>query len=94
VAAGGAAVEMPTEYDDFTTRAHRGDGRASRTARRNAALLEQAMAAEGFEPLATEWWHFEAPGWARYPLGDQPLSGEVGAGPPAARDAGAASALP
>jgi D-alanyl-D-alanine dipeptidase len=91
---GGGAVEMPTEYDDFTPRAHRGDGRASQAARRNAALLERAMAAEGFEPLPTEWWHFDAPGWERYPLGDQPLAGEPFTRPRAPGDAGAASALP
>ncbi|HKE18890.1 MAG TPA: M15 family metallopeptidase [Kofleriaceae bacterium] len=94
VRARGGPVEMPTEYDDFTPRAHRGDRRASQAARRHAALLEQAMAAEGFEPLPTEWWHFDAPGWERYPLGDQPLAGEPFTRPRAPGDAGAASGLP
>jgi len=73
VRADGGALELPTEYDDFSTRAHRGSSAASPAARRNADLLEKAMAAEGFEPLPTEWWHFDAPGWERHPLSDQPL---------------------
>ena len=83
VRADGRALEMPTEYDDFSSRARRGDDRASPAARRNAELLEQAMAAEGFEPLPTEWWHFDAPGWQRYPLSDQSLDqpSAAGAGP-------------
>jgi len=32
------------------------------------------MAAEGFEPLPTEWWHFDGPGWERYELLDRPLT--------------------
>jgi D-alanyl-D-alanine dipeptidase len=31
------------------------------------------MAAEGFEALPTEWWHFDGPGRQRYPLLDRPL---------------------
>jgi beta-N-acetylhexosaminidase/D-alanyl-D-alanine dipeptidase len=95
VRADGSALEMPTDYDDFSERAHRGDDRASAVARRNAALLEQAMVAQGFEPLPTEWWHFDAPGWQRYPLSDQPL-GEASAKRRERRpepDAGAAPAL-
>ena len=85
----GRVLEMPTGYDDFSPRAHRGDRRAPAAARRNAELLERAMVAEGFEPLATEWWHFDAPGWQRHPLSDQPLTAEEHPGAhPAARDAG------
>jgi D-alanyl-D-alanine dipeptidase len=96
VRADGSALEMPTDYDDFSERAHRGDDRASASARRNAALLEQVMVAQGFEPLPTEWWHFDAPGWQRYPLSDRPL-GEARTKRRERRpepDAGAAPALP
>jgi beta-N-acetylhexosaminidase/D-alanyl-D-alanine dipeptidase len=70
----GKPLEMPTDHDDFSERAHRGNRSASPAARANSARLEKAMTAEGFEPLPTEWWHFDAPGWERYPLSDQPLS--------------------
>jgi D-alanyl-D-alanine dipeptidase len=73
VDAAGSELEMPTAYDDFSARAHRDDASATATARRNAATLEAAMSAEGFEPLATEWWHFDAHGWQRFALEDQPL---------------------
>jgi zinc D-Ala-D-Ala dipeptidase len=69
----GRELEMPTDHDDFSERAHRGSRAATAAARRNAQVLEDAMVAEGFEPLPTEWWHFDAPGWKRAPLLDQPL---------------------
>ncbi len=69
----GAPLAMPTDFDDFSARAHRGAA-ATPAARENAARLEAAMVAEGFEPLATEWWHFDAPGWQAHTLLDQPLA--------------------
>jgi len=67
----GGPLEMPTDHDDFSKRAHRGSRSASPAARANAQHLEDVMKAEGFEPLPTEWWHFDAPGWEKYPLSDQ-----------------------
>jgi beta-N-acetylhexosaminidase/D-alanyl-D-alanine dipeptidase len=64
---------MPTDYDDFTARAHRDAADWSPVARHNADVLERAMTAEGFEPFPTEWWHFDGPGWRRYDLADVPL---------------------
>jgi len=74
VDAAGRPLEMPSGFDDFSERAHRGWAGASPEARRNVARLEEAMAAEGFEPLPTEWWHFDGPGWERYELLDRPLT--------------------
>jgi D-alanyl-D-alanine dipeptidase len=31
------------------------------------------MTDAGFVPLATEWWHFDAPDSASYALADEPL---------------------
>jgi D-alanyl-D-alanine dipeptidase len=73
VDATGKKLEMPTGFDDFSERAHRGASAVPPVARANAARLESAMAAEGFQPLATEWWHFDAPGWQAYELLDVPL---------------------
>ncbi|MEM9490444.1 MAG: M15 family metallopeptidase [Myxococcota bacterium] len=55
----GTELDMPTDYDDFTARAHRDYRGASPSARRNAQVLEAAMVAAGIVPLATEWWHFD-----------------------------------
>ncbi len=74
VDAGGKPLEMPSGFDDFSERAHRGFVGASPAARRNAARLEEAMVAGGFAPLPTEWWHFDGPGWERYELLDRPLT--------------------
>ncbi len=73
VDARGRELPMPTGYDDFTDKAHRDSTAASTEARANSLLLEKAMAAQGFEPLSTEWWHFDGPGWQQYPPLDLPL---------------------
>ncbi len=66
----GHALAMPSDYDDFSEKAHRDYSGASGEAQRNCALLEAAMREEGFDPFPTEWWHFDAPGWERYPVSD------------------------
>ena len=73
VDATGRPLEMPTGFDDFSERAHRGAANVKPAARANAARLESAMTAEGFQPLPSEWWHFDAPGWQGYELLDVPL---------------------
>lgn len=70
----GKALEMPTEYDDFSAKAHRNSKRMSKTARRNMKILEKAMVREGFIPFETEWWHFDYQGWEKYDLLDIPFS--------------------
>lgn len=72
VDADGQPVTLPTAFDDFTKAAHR--ARALAGARGvEARRLERAMRKAGFRPLPTEWWHFDAPDSARYPLADDPL---------------------
>jgi zinc D-Ala-D-Ala dipeptidase len=68
----GRALPMPTDYDDFSEKAHRG-APAMPEAARNRARLEKAMARRGFVGLPTEWWHFDLKGWERAPLLDAPL---------------------
>ncbi len=72
----GRELPMPTEFDDFTEKAHRGSKAASPEARRNSAVLERAMAEQGFVGLPTEWWHFDGPGWEAYEPLDLPLPEE------------------
>jgi len=76
VDAHGRRLEMPADFDDFSPRAQRDADGATPAARANAKRLEAAMVAEGFLPLATEWWHFDAPGWQDYPLSDETLAGD------------------
>jgi D-alanyl-D-alanine dipeptidase len=69
----GKELEMPTEFDDFTTKAHRDDNTASPQARQHSQLLATTMTRYGFVPLATEWWHFDSEGWQNFPVTDVPL---------------------
>ena len=73
VDAQGRELPMPTAFDDFTEKAHRNSSAASPEARRNSTTLERAMQAQGFDPLPTEWWHFDGPGWQGFEPLDLPL---------------------
>ncbi|HOL72622.1 MAG TPA: D-alanyl-D-alanine dipeptidase [Bryobacteraceae bacterium] len=70
----GRELPMPTEYDDFSERAHRNYNALPESVIRNRALLEDLMRRHGFEPLPTEWWHFDFTGWEQYPPEDVPFS--------------------
>lgn len=69
----GKELEMPTGFDDFTEKAFRNSKAASPQAKKNSLLLEDAMKKSGFIPLATEWWHFDAPGWDKFSVLDIPF---------------------
>ncbi len=68
----GAAVVLPTKFDEFTKAAHRKNALAGK-AGVEAKRLSAAMVAAGFAPMPTEWWHFDAPDSARYAISDEPL---------------------
>lgn len=68
----GEPVPLPTKFDELTRAAHRVRALAGAPGR-EARRLEAAMKKAGFRGLATEWWHFDAPDGARYPLSDEPL---------------------
>ncbi len=72
----GRELEMPTGFDDFTERAHRNYSGGSPQARKNRQRLEDVMKKYGFIPLATEWWHFDAPDWDKFSILDVPF-GEI-----------------
>ena len=71
--ADGAPVALPTGFDEFGPRAARGAKGVPPEAAANAAELEAAMTAAGFKPLAAEWWHYEDPAAAGWPLLDVPF---------------------
>ncbi|MGA7936452.1 MAG: D-alanyl-D-alanine dipeptidase [Kovacikia sp.] len=66
----GRELEMPTGFDDFSERAHADSLAVSAQAQANRQLLKQAMEAEGFISLETEWWHFDAKHWEKYSVLD------------------------
>jgi zinc D-Ala-D-Ala dipeptidase len=69
----GKPLEMPTDFDDFSEKAHRDYSRVSRKARKHRQWLQDAMQKHGFVGLKTEWWHFDFGDWKRYPLLDIPI---------------------
>ncbi len=73
VDARGDELEMPTPFDDFTEKAGRAHAGNSPAAQANMKKLEAAMTAQGFDPLPSEWWHFDGPGWQGFDLLDVPF---------------------
>jgi D-alanyl-D-alanine dipeptidase len=72
----GSLVDMGTDFDDFTPRAHADatDG-VSAAAQANRALLRNAMTAGGLTVYSGEWWHFDAPGaYDKHPILDAPVN--------------------
>lgn len=57
----GRDLEMPTEFDDFSPRAFHSETALSPKSMENRKILLEAMRGAGFEPLSTEWWHYEDP---------------------------------
>jgi zinc D-Ala-D-Ala dipeptidase len=77
---GGKALPMPTDFDDFSSKARADYAGGPRDRRHNRDRLRDAMRAEGFQQDRREWWHFQSPEWSKYPVEDVPLK-EPGAGP-------------
>jgi len=69
----GRPVEMPSDYDEFTERAHPDYQGGSPSARKARDTLRAAMEAEGFTVYENEWWHFDFKGWQDYPIMNTPL---------------------
>ncbi|WP_029460459.1 M15 family metallopeptidase [Solidesulfovibrio alcoholivorans] len=74
VDAAGNELPMPSGFDDFTEKARRDYTGGDKAALANSKRLEAAMRKEGFEPLPSEWWHFDGPGWQGYELLDAPIN--------------------
>ncbi len=64
----GRELAMGTAFDDFRPLAHHGNDLISAEAQRNRLLLAGVMSVAGFQPLETEWWHYELPEWNNYPI--------------------------
>ncbi len=76
----GEPVEMPSEYDEFSDRAHPGYAGGAEEPRRRRDYLRDAMEREGFTVYEHEWWHFDYKDWPQYRVLDIPFSeiGKVG----------------
>lgn len=67
VDADGKDLPMPTEFDDFSVKAHRQASGTPSMAKLNSQILQRAMEKHGFVGLDTEWWHFDLQNWKDYP---------------------------
>lgn len=66
----GTELPMPTGYDDFTPRAAHAFNDLPPGVLTNRALLRDVMMRHGFDPLPSEWWHYDFRGWERFELMD------------------------
>jgi len=66
----GKEIPMPSEFDDFSPRAHPAYSNLPDTVKANRTLLFGIMKHFGFSHYESEWWHFDFHGWDSYPLMD------------------------
>jgi zinc D-Ala-D-Ala dipeptidase len=69
----GTELAMPTGYDDFTPRAAHAFTDLPSDVLANRSKLRDVMTRHGFEPLPSEWWHYDFRGWEGFELMDVPL---------------------
>lgn len=67
----GAAVKMPSGYDEMSQRAYADYPGGTPEERERRAVLRQAMEKEGFTVYPQEWWHFDYKDWKQYPIMNQ-----------------------
>lgn len=62
-------LAMPTEFDNFTKKAHaKNIADISPKARANRDTLQKIMTTHGFTIIPHEWWHFQLKNWKEYPI--------------------------
>jgi len=66
----GAAIPMPSAYDEFSDRASPTYTGGTDEERRNRDLLRSLMEKEGFIVNSDEWWHFDCGDWEKYAIYD------------------------
>ena len=64
----GAAVKMPSGYDEMSQRAYADYAGGTPEERERRAILREAMEHEGFTVYPQEWWHFDYKDWKQYPI--------------------------
>lgn len=69
----GEEVQMPSGYDEMSTRSYPDykGGTPGETQRRD--LLRRVMESEGFTVQKSEWWHFDYKDWKLYPIMNVPF---------------------
>lgn len=66
-------VEMPSTYDESSSRARADYPGGTSLQRWHRAILKRVMEHEGFTVNPREWWHFDYKDWKSYPIINQPF---------------------
>jgi len=66
----GKEIQMPTEFDNFTEKAHKDYPDLPDSVLANRKLLLDIMSHFGFTCIGSEWWHYDFNGWQNYKLMD------------------------
>jgi len=66
----GKELQKPTEFDNFTEKAHKDYQDLPDAVLANRRLLLGVMSHFGFTCIGSEWWHFDFNGWQEYKLMD------------------------
>jgi len=69
----GKELQMPTGFDDFSSRADHGYQVLPDQVIRNRDLLKGLMEKAGFISLPEEWWHYDDEKWMQFDLMDIPF---------------------
>jgi D-alanyl-D-alanine dipeptidase len=69
----GKPVEMPSTYDESSSRAHANYPGGTSLQRWHRALLKRVLEHEGFTVNPQEWWHFDYKDWKSYPIMNVPF---------------------
>ena len=69
----GNELVMPTKFDTFTEKAYR-NAPMSKEAKDNLEILTRIMTKNGFNPIETEWWHYDDSEADKYPILNIPFS--------------------
>lgn len=69
----GTPLKMPTDFDNFTQRAHMDYPKLPKAVLKNRETFKKIMTDAGFTYTRTEWWHFDKTGWQKKPVLDIPI---------------------
>jgi D-alanyl-D-alanine dipeptidase len=69
----GKELEMPTGFDDFSSKADHAYQVLPDQIIRNRELLKGLMEKAGFISLPEEWWHYDDEKWMQFDLMDVPF---------------------
>ena len=73
VDAEGEELRMPTTFDDFSPRASHDNDDLPDNLIGNRRVLAKAMKKAGFQPIVSEWWHYDDSDWRTSELLDIPF---------------------